>query len=935
MKKFFFLLAALLLCGVAPAQTIQADPGFRTGKLPNGLSYYLYHNENPAGCAEFYIAHNVGALQEEDNQDGLAHFLEHMAFNGTRHYPGSDLLKFLAKEGVSFGYNVNAFTTRRETVYNISVVPLVRESFVDSVLLILHDWSCDISCEPQALDDERGVISEEWRMRDDPRSRMARLQNDLIYKGAKHTQRSVLGSLDVINHFQRQEILDFYHKWYRPDLQAIIIVGDFDVDWMEAKVRKCFADIPMPENAPQKEQYFPPYLSEPLFADMTDNRIKFQAVKIIYKQPYPTPLERGRESFYKDAFCRNIVSSVLSERLKQACQAKDSPARTAILVFSDSEPDYYISLFTVTPRKKELLKESLAFTHREIRRLLQYGISPEEFEVAKLLTAQRYHLDRETSRVEMKSEQVVKVALDHFLNNHPLVNPADMKELQSRVMGTITYEDILPYPDRMFLESEVIYANCYNPQEEPGLAPSAQQMKQALAQVDAENLEPAFLHYSLPDLTVNTPAGSIRKVSKKKGYEIWTLSNGARVYYQPSDPLVSNVHLAMGWRFETGMKTYPQEQITSARLAAGYMGQHLGFRGIDKTEFRTHPGLAGLGYVVTPGRTACTITYTVGNGKEENAFKAAHLTLSEPFFGTPAELEKAKENQLKSLSRTKNPRTAFDEQCNRLVYGNHPWMQELDSTAVEALDMALVEDVFHRSLGDWKNLKLFITSDLDRSRIEDYVFRYVASLDSGYPYEPAKVDEPKLTVKGFTRLAEQQPPQSEPLSHVYYAFIKPVRTDTRTLVVADFLDYILSARYIDLIREARGGAYHVGYTSQVPENPKQPWLGVVQFQTRPDMTELLVQDVRDEMDRLCQDGPTEAEMAVAAKYLVKRHGETEARVKRSLSNQLDRLKMSALWGWDYQYDYQKMIGSIKAADVRRLARKMASGDVLLEVYTEQ
>ena len=935
MKKYSFLLALLLLGTALRAQTIPADPDFRTGRLPNGLSYYLYHNENPSGCAEFYIAHNVGALQEEDNQDGLAHFLEHMAFNGTRHYPGNSLLKFLAREGVRFGYNVNAFTTRRETVYNISVVPLVRESFVDSVLLVLHDWSCDISCEPQALDEERGVISEEWRLRDDPRSRMAHLQNDLVYKGAKQTERSVIGSLDVINSFRREEILDFYHKWYRPDLQAIIIVGDFDVDWMEAKVKKSFADIPMPENAPQKEQYFPPYLTEPLFADMTDNRIKFQAVKIIYKQPYPTPLERTRESFYKDAFCRNIVSSVLSERLKVACQQKDAPARNAILVFNDSEPDYYISLFTITPRKKEQMKASLAFTHREIRRLLQYGISPGEFEVAKLLTAQRYHLDREFNREEVKSEQVVKVALDNFLNNHPLVNPADMAELQSRVMGTITYEDILPYPDMMFQESEVIYANCYNPQEEPGIAPSAPEMKEALAQVDAENLEPAFLSYTTPDLTVNTPAGSIRKVAKKKGYEVWTLSNGARVYYQHTDPLVSNFHLAMSWRFDAGMKTYPQEQISSARLAAGYMAQHLGFRGIDKAEFRTHPALAGLGYIVSPGRSACSMTYTVGNGKEENAFRAAHLILSEPYFGTPANLEKAKENQLKSLSRSKNPRTAFDERCNREVYGNHPWMQEIDSAAVEATDMALVEEVFRRAMGDWKNLKVFITTDLDRSQVEDYVCRYVASLSAGYPYQPAKVEEPKLTVKGFTRIAEKQEPQSEPLSHIYYAFIKPVRTDTRTLVVADFLDYILSARYNDLIREERGGAYHVGYASQVPESPGQPWLGVVQFQTRPEMTDLLVQDVRDVMDRMCKEGPTQAEMSMAAKYLVKRNGETEARVRRTVSAQLDRLKMTALYGREYGYDYQKVAGGITAADVRRLARKMASGNVLLEIYTEE
>ena len=202
-------LCAMAAFVTASAQTIPADADFRVGKLNNGLTYYLCHNSNPAGCAEFYIAHNVGALQEEDNQNGLAHFLEHMAFNGTKNYPDKGLLEFLAAEGVRFGYNVNAYTAKTETVYNLSNVPLVRDSFIDSVLMVLHDWSCDISCEQQALDDERGVISEEWRLGDDSRSRMALQQTKLIYRGSKQAERNVIGTLEVINGFKRQEILDF------------------------------------------------------------------------------------------------------------------------------------------------------------------------------------------------------------------------------------------------------------------------------------------------------------------------------------------------------------------------------------------------------------------------------------------------------------------------------------------------------------------------------------------------------------------------------------------------------------------------------------------------------------------------------------------------------------------------------------------------------
>ena len=204
MKRMLCLLLTVITCLTAVGQRIPDDPGTTIGKLENGLTYYLRHNPENKGCADFYIIHNVGALQEEDNQNGLAHFLEHMAFNGTERYPDKTILNFLEKDGVRFGYNVNAYTSRTETVYNISAVPLVRKTFVDSVLFVLHDWSCAISCEQDALDAERGVISEEWRRKDEPRALMAELQNNLVYKGAKHTERNVVGTLDIINGFERQ-----------------------------------------------------------------------------------------------------------------------------------------------------------------------------------------------------------------------------------------------------------------------------------------------------------------------------------------------------------------------------------------------------------------------------------------------------------------------------------------------------------------------------------------------------------------------------------------------------------------------------------------------------------------------------------------------------------------------------------------------------------
>ena len=928
-----------MLSLAAAAQAIPADPEFRVGKLPNGMTYYLCHNEHPVGCADFYIAHNVGALQEEDSQNGLAHFLEHMAFNGTKHYPAKGLLEFLAKDGVRFGYNVNAYTSRTETVYNISSVPLVRDSFIDSVLLVLHDWSCDISCEQQALDDERGVISEEWRLRDaDTRYAMMIQQNALIYKGSKQAERSVLGTLEIINGFKRQEILDFYHKWYRPDLQAIIVVGDFDVDEMEARVRAKFSDIPAAVNPEPKQRYFPPRLTEPLVADMTDNRIKFNALKIIYKQLYPDSALRNTDDFYRDALSRQIVTAVLGERLRVLVQQKTCPARSAVMVTSEYEPDFFITLFTVTPKNKERITECLEFTHREIRRLLEYGISQGEFESAKLSTAQRFHLDRELNREEIKSEELVKTALEHFVRNHPLVNPAELNEIRNRILSEITLESIMHYPAKMLAESEVIYSTCYNPVEEPGIAPSPAEVLAAIDRVNAEKLEPKFAEQRKLDMTVNSEPGSIVKKRQDKrlgGYEEWTLSNGVRVYYRQAEPVKNNYHLVSTWRFDTGYRSYPAGRINASRFAMAHNNRTVGFHGLEKVELRNCPEMSGVSILTHSLQQYASVELAAARGKEETAFKAGWLMLMEPYFGKESRLERAKEDKLKQLSRKRNKRDLFNEKCELKVYGNHPWLQQVDSADVEAVNMDLAVESWAREFGDFKNFKVFITSDLDRSAIEDYVCRYVASLKGTYPYKKTNTPLPRPVLKGYNYLSETNPPEADPVSGVRYSFVSKVKTNTRNIVLSDFLDYIVSARYVNLIREERGGTYHVGFSTDIPDNPALPWQGIVAFQTRPEMTDLLVGDVKAVMDDMAKNGPTAEEMDLACKYIRKRHGEVERKTAMSLGAQLDRLVYTVLWNRDFDCDYDALLDSIKPSEVRDLARRFVKGATTVQVYTEK
>ena len=273
MKKIILLtLAAFAACSaMAQMQPIPADPELRTGKLENGMTYYIRHNEKPKGQADFYIIHNVGAIQEEDSQQGLAHFLEHMAFNGTKNLPGKQMIEYLETVGVKFGANLNAGTSWDQTVYNISDVPTSRQGIIDSALLILHDWSHFIALEPKEIDSERGVIMEELRTRDGASWRATMKLLQALGKGTKYEHRNLIGYLDGLKSFEHQELVDFYHKWYRPDYQAVVVVGDIDAEAVEAQVKELMSDIPAPAaDAAQKEVIVVPDNEEPIVSIFTD-----------------------------------------------------------------------------------------------------------------------------------------------------------------------------------------------------------------------------------------------------------------------------------------------------------------------------------------------------------------------------------------------------------------------------------------------------------------------------------------------------------------------------------------------------------------------------------------------------------------------------------------------------------------------------------------
>lgn len=305
-------------------QMLPMDPAIKYGKLENGLTYYIRHNEEPKDRASFYIIQNVGAMLEEDNQNGLAHFLEHMAFNGTKHFEGKGIINYLEKYGVSFGRNINAYTNIDETVYNLSNVPSTNLKLMDSCLLILNDWSNYLLLTEEEIDAERGVIKEEWRTRRNANFRMYGQLSPIMYKGSKYSERDVIGDLDVIENFDYETIRQFYNDWYRTDLQAIAIIGDFDAELMEQKVIELFSKIPAIENPKERVFYDVPNNVEPLIGIASDPEAQQSLVRVSYKHDIVKKEDKNIGN-YRNDLTASLFTSMLNTRYSELVQKGDQP----------------------------------------------------------------------------------------------------------------------------------------------------------------------------------------------------------------------------------------------------------------------------------------------------------------------------------------------------------------------------------------------------------------------------------------------------------------------------------------------------------------------------------------------------------------------------------------------------------------------------------
>lgn len=542
LKKFFAAAIVLLTAGQAMAQMmppIPVDKDVRIGHLDNGLTYYIRHNSFPEHVASFYIAQKVGSINENDDQRGLAHLLEHLAFNGSEHFQGNSLQEYLQSIGVEYSRNLNAYTSIEKTVYYFTDVPTTRVSAVDSCMLILKDWSNGISLTKEAINDERDVVHNEYRMRMVGQQRILERALPKLYPGCKYGYRMPIGLMSVVDGCDPETLRAYYRKWYRPDNQAIIIVGDVDVDHIEAQIKKLFGGIKVPANAAKVVPVEVPDNNQGIYVVDKDKEQQMGIFQIFMKhEATPDSLKNGVDYLLK-GYMDNIFASMMNARFNEKSQEPDCPYLQA----GTSIGDYLLSstkeaLTSFGAAKDGQMKEAYAAVMRELKRAHDFGFTATEYQRAKdefMSQMEKVY----TNRDKMKNEQFTTQYVDNFTSNEPIPSVEDEYQIYQMLVPHIPVEAVNQYAKQLICETDTNLVSLVMMREADGAVyPTEQELADIVKQVRGEKLEAYVDNVKQEPLIAQKPkAGKIKKTAedKKLGFKTLTLSNGAKVVLKKTD----------------------------------------------------------------------------------------------------------------------------------------------------------------------------------------------------------------------------------------------------------------------------------------------------------------------------------------------------------------------------------------------------------------
>ena len=934
MRKLFLSLVAIMIGVMSinaqdPSEMqLPLDPAVRVGKLDNGLTYYIRHNEKPKGQASFYIYHDVGAIQEEDDQQGLAHFLEHMAFNGSKNLPGKQMIEKLETIGVQFGYNLNAFTSWDCTEYMIKDCPITEEN-LDLALLILHDWSQFIALQPAEIDSERGVIMEELRTRD---GAQLRAQNDMLqnlFKGSLYEHRNLIGYLDGLKSFDHTALEAFYKKWYRPEYQAIVIVGDIDVDVVEAKIKTLMADIPAsPADAAQKAVITVPATEEPIVSIFSDPELTQSSV-MMFARREALPLEYNNTAVgYSFNLIYSLVSMMMDERFEEIVQKADAP----FLGGGMSEgsigicPTMESTMFSATAHEGRIL-DAFRAVYTEMERMRQHGFTVGEFERAKeeyLMWAERQY----TNRNDVRNDEYAQRYLDHYAKNTPMMDADTEWQLDQMFINSLTVDQINEAYRQMVRPNENLVILARSPKKEGLAIPTKEELLAVIAEVEASVIEP------YKDNTVIRPLidpakkfkGSAVKATAENeslGYTEWTLKNGIKVVVRPSTLKADEVQISAVSK--GGQSLLSNELLFTGSMLGSVMSQS-GIADFSSTELTKQ--LTGKNAYASLSVDTYEHGLRAGGSPKdiETILQLVYLNFTAPRFDQ-TDLDNLKKMYVPYFRNMESdPSYAMSKNFLETLYSNNPRRQMTSAADFEAITIPGLEAVHSALYSYADDFRFVIAGNVDLNTLKPLVEKYIGSLPTSkkvaYEVKDDGVRMAQGKVTNDFRTEMQQPKVS-----VYLTFNGALADNAKNRLVIDLLSRALDSRYMISIREEKGGTYGVSVQAGIDKYPVENYMMAIVFDTNEQLADELIEICYAELEKIAEEGPLAEDIDKAREFL-----------KKNYSNVLESNGgwMSAItrWyeeGYNYKEEYLGILDSITYDDIKALAQRILADGNNVEV----
>lgn len=938
MKHLFhsLLAVAFVLCAgfqQAVAQQMQfpplpVDKNVRIGQLDNGLTYYIRHNKLPENRAEFYIAQKVGSILEEPQQRGLAHFLEHMAFNGTKNFPGDDkglgVIPWCETVGIKFGTNLNAYTSIDETVYNISNAPIDRTGVLDSCLLILHDWSNYILLKDDEIDKERGVIREEWRSRN---SGMLRVYTDLlptIYQGDKYADCMPIGSIDVINNFPYKDIRDYYHKWYRPDLQGIVIVGDIDVDTVEAKLKAVFADVQKPVNPAERTYYPVTDNKEPIVAIGTDKEVDDPSIEIYFKQDATPDSEKNNVGYLASQYMTSMISSMLNARLSELVQSANPPFTRASSYYSDFFVAKTKEAFALSASSKaDGIETALKTLLQETERARRFGFTELEYARARANYLQSLE-SAYNEREKTKHGSYVREYVQNFLNGEPIPGIEAEYAMMNQLAPNIPLQAMNMVMQQLVPDSNqvVIIAG---PAKESLKYPTKEEVINLLKGMKDLDLQAYVDKVSDEPLMKEAPKGG-KIISEKEG-DIYgstklVLSNGVTVYVKKTDFKADEIRMkgtSLG-----GKSIFPDKDalnfaVMDNVIAVGGLGN---FSQVDLTKV-----LAGKKVSVNAGLGATTenVFGTCSPKDFETMMQLTYLTFTAP--RKDAEAFESFKNRMKAQleSAQANPLSSINDSLQKAMYNNHPRVVMMKPEMVDQIDYDRILEMYNDRFKDASDFTFYFVGNIDLETAKPLIAEYLGALPAINRKETFK--DTKMSIRKGVYKNEYAKEQQTPTATIVFLYSGKAPYTLKNDILLSFATQVLDMVYTEEVREKEGGTYGVNCFGDLQKYPKEQLLLQIVFQTDPAKKDKLAGIVVDELKKLAAEGPSDVHLQKVKEYMLKKYADNQKENGYWMNNLNDYF----YYGMDMTEGYTDIVNSITAKDIQKFVSDLLKQGNEIEV----